>query len=141
MATSYINVYNRFLGKVTDYFVFELSDEDTCNYCHDLLLSALANVTKLEHNLNIDEEEYCFAEDLNNLEIEYLACQMACEWMDPQIQNTTLTRQYIGTKDEKFYAPANQLKELRSLREDLYARVRKIRRDYHYDNNAYLNAN
>ncbi|MEY8365741.1 hypothetical protein AALA22_08875 [Anaerovoracaceae bacterium 41-7] len=139
MPTSYMTVYNRFLDKITDYFVFELSDEDTCNYCHRLMLSALANISSFNHELEIDEEAKCFTEELDNREIEYIACRMACEWVDPQINNTTLTRQYIGTKDEKFFAPSNLLKELKNLREDWVARTRKIRRDYTYENSDYFN--
>lgn len=76
------------------------SDEDTCNYCHRLMMAALANLQDLDHDLSdFDDEARCFNEDLDNREIEYIACRMACEWVDPQINNTTLTRQYIGTQD------------------------------------------
>ena len=50
--TSYLTIYNRFLDKVTDYFIFELSDEDTCNSCHKLLMSALANFKNLDSILD-----------------------------------------------------------------------------------------
>lgn len=137
--TSYLTIYNRFLDKVTDYFIFELSDEDTCNYCHKLLMSALANLKNLDNNLDdIDDDNGVFNSDLTNKEIEYVACQMACEWLTPQINNTTLTTFYIGTKDEKFYSSSNQLKELVSLRDDMIARIKKIRRDYTYENSEYL---
>lgn len=140
MATSYMSIYNRFLDKVTDYFIFDLSDEDTCNYCHRLMMSALANLQDIYHDLSdIDDDAHCFIDDLDNREIEYIACRMACEWVDPQINNTTLTRQYIGTSDEKFFAPSNLLKELIELREDWVARTKKIRRDYSYMNSDYFN--
>ena len=137
--TSYLTIYNRFLDKVTDYFIFELSDEDTCNYCHKLLMSALTNLKNLDNDLgDIDDDKGVFNSDLTNKEIEYVACQMACEWLTPQINNTTLTTFYIGTKDEKFCAPSNQLKELMALRDDMIARIKKIRRDYTYENSEYF---
>ena len=137
--TSYLTIYNRFLDKVTDYFIFELSDEDTCNYCHKLLMSALANLKNLDNDLgDIDDDKGVFNSDLTNKEIEYVACQMACEWLTPQINNTTLTTFYIGTKDEKCFAPSNQLKELMALRDDMIARIKKIRRDYTYENSEYF---
>ena len=102
--TSYLTIYNRFLDKVTDYFIFELSDEDTCNYCHKLLMSALANLKNLDNNLDdIDDDNNVFNSDLTNKEIEYVACQMVCEWLTPQINNTTLTTFYIGTKDDYLF--------------------------------------
>lgn len=140
MATSYLEVYNRFLENVTDYFVFSLSDEDTCNYCHGLLLNALANTKSMDHDLsNIDEENFQFSETLTNNEIAYLAYAMVAEWISPQLNNTTLTRQYIGTKDEKFYAQPNQIKQLRELRDDSIARVQKMRRNWGYEHDEYLN--
>lgn len=103
MATSYMTVFNRFLDKVTDFHIFELSDEDTWDYCHRLMLTALSNISNFNHDLSkIDEELCCFEDDLDNNEIEYIACSMACAWVDPQLNNTTLTRQYIGTKDNLF---------------------------------------
>lgn len=137
--TSYLTIYNRFLEKITDYFILELSDEDTCNYCHKLLMSALANLKNLENDLSdIDDERCVFNSELTNKEVEYIACQMACEWLTPQINNTTLTTHYIGTKDEKFFSASNQLKELMALRDDMIARVKKIRRDYSYEQSEYL---
>ena len=140
MATPYMAVYNRFLQKVTDYYVFNLTDEDTCKYCHELLTSALGNLPKsMQSDLNdIDEKKMQFNDDLLNAEIEYVANRMVCEWVEPQLNNTTLTRQHVGTKDEKFFAPANQINALRSLRDDSVARTKKILRDWHYANSDYF---
>lgn len=80
MATCYNTVYNRFLEKITDYYIFDLSDEDTCRYCHGLMVSALAHLINLEHDLNdIDEEQTIFNCDLDNIEIEYIATRMVYE--------------------------------------------------------------
>lgn len=139
MATPYMEVYNRFLSKVTDYFIFDLSDEETCNYCHGLMTSALADLSNINADLtNIDEELAQFNETLNNTEIEYVAYQMVCEWCNPQIQNTTLTRQYVGVKDERFFAPSALLTQLRGLREDSLARRKKIRRDWNLQHSDYF---
>ena len=79
-----------------------------------------------------------FDEDLTNTEVEYIACSMASKWIEPQLNNTTLTAHYIGTKDEKFFSSANQISQLRGLRDDLVARVKKIRRDYNYSHSDYF---
>lgn len=139
MATSYMRVHERFLSKVTDYYIFDLSNEDVYVYCNTLLKSALADLSNIEHDLlDIDDELLQFNEDLSNTEIEYIAYQMVCEWVNPQIHNTTLTKQYIGTKDEKFYAPANLLNQLRGLRDDALARRKKIRRDWNLQHSDYF---
>lgn len=139
MATSYMEVYNRFLSKVTDYCIFDLSDEETCDYCKSLLISALADLSNIKADLtNRDDELLQFNETLNNTEIEYIAYQMVCEWTNPQIQNSTLTRQYIGASEERFFSPANLLAQLRGLRDDSLARRKKIRRDWNIQHNDYF---
>jgi len=57
MATPYITVFNRFLSKVTDYYIFDLNDEETYDYCRGLLKSALADLSNIEADLtNVDDE-------------------------------------------------------------------------------------
>lgn len=139
MATPYLDVYNRFLNKVTDYFIFDLSDEETCDYCYTLMISALADLTNIEHNLNnMDDELAQFNEDLSNTEMEYIAYQMVCEWVNPQIHNTTLTTQFVASNEAKFFAPSNLLNQLRGLREDSLARRKKIRRDWNLSHSEYF---
>ena len=139
MATPYMEVYNHFLSKVTDYVIFDLSDEEACDYCKGLLKAALADLSNIQADLNnYDDELLQFNEDLSNTEQEYIAYQMVCEWCNPQIQNSTLTRQYIGTSEERFYSPANLLAQLRGLRDDSLARRKKIRRDWNMQHSEYF---
>lgn len=142
MATPYIEVFNRFLDKVTDYFIFDLSDEETFEYCGRLMKSALAQISNMEHDLSdTDDEIEQFNETLNNTEIEYIAYQMVYEWVTPQVNNTALTRQMFGTKDDRYFAQANQISQLRQLREDSLTRRKKIKRDWNYEHSEYFNEN
>lgn len=139
MATPYSEIYNRFLSKVSDFFISELNDDEMLEYCHNLLFAALANLDDIEHDLTKRDDLVAqFSDDLTNTEIEYIACSMASKWIEPQLNNTTLTTHYIGTKDEKFFSSANQISQLRGLRDDLTARVKKIRRDYNYSHSDYF---
>ena len=139
MATPYLDVYNRFLHKVTDYFIFDLSDEETCDYCYTLMISALADLTNIEHDLNnMDDELAQFNEDLSNTEMEYIAHQMVCEWVNPQINNTTLVTFFVADNEKKFFAPSALLNQLRGLREDSLARRKKIRRDWNLSHSEYF---
>lgn len=101
MGTSYLEVYSRFTDQITDYYLFDLSDEDACEYCYRLLKSAVSTAKEFIHALTMDDANYCFVETLEDVEIEYLACGMTTQWVNPQLQNTLLTKQHLGTKDEK----------------------------------------
>lgn len=136
--TAYIKIYGRFLDKITDFCIAELTDEDFCSYCYRLMVSATSTLRPLSHEMDRDDESQCFTDDLSDMEVEYIACAMVNEWLEPQLQNTMITRQYIGTSDEKFFSQANQLEQLRTLRNENVARTKKIRRDFSYRNSDYL---
>ena len=136
--TTYMKIYGRFLDKITDYCIAELTDEDFCRYCYRLMTAAISTLRPLSHELTRDDETQCFNETLDDVEIEYIACAMVNQWLEPQVQSTMLTRQYLGTSDDKFFSQANQLEQLRELRNENIARTKKIRRDYSYRNNDYL---
>lgn len=99
MGTSYLEIYSRFTDQITDYYLFDLSDEDACEFCRKMLRSAVATSQEFIHSFDMDDENYCFVNDLDPVEMEYLACAMTAEWVKPQLHNTLLTRQYVGTKD------------------------------------------
>lgn len=138
-TTSYMKIYERFMSKITDYCLLDLDDDSVCKYCHDLMISAIAKIKTVKNDLyDYDDANSCFNSALLDIEIECIAVQMLYEWCEPQINNTTLTRQYMGTKDEKFYAPANLLDKLMILRDSELVRSQKLRRNYVYQNNDYL---
>lgn len=117
--TAYMKVYGRFLDKVTDFCIAELTDEDFCRYCHRMMIAAVSTLRPLSHELICDDESQCFTEDLTETEVEYIACGMVNQWIEPQLQNTMLTRQFIGTAEEKFFSQANQLEQLRELKRSI----------------------
>lgn len=102
MGTTYDTIYDRFLTKITDFFILELDDNDVRDWCYDLMVSVIAILPAIEHDFYnlMDDDEMCFSAELSNIEVEYLACGMVYQWVVPQLNNTTLTKQYIGTKDE-----------------------------------------
>ena len=85
-----------------------------------------------------DDEAQCFEDTLLDVEVEILALQMVCEWVEPQLNNELYTKQFIGTKEEKFFAQSNHLEKLQTLRNDAELRSKKLRRDYSYQNSDYF---
>lgn len=139
MNTSYSIIFERFLAKITDFRLMSLTDDDVYHFCYGLMLSALPKIEKFENDLSDRNEElFEFNSTLLDVEIECIATQMVSEWIEPQVNNTLLLKQFIGTKDEKFYAQSNQIDKLLSLQESARVRSRKLRRDWNYQNSDYL---
>lgn len=139
MGTPYSAIYKRFLQKITDYKLLSLLEEDVEEILYGYLTSSIVKFRTIQSDLSKrDDESQCFEDTLLDVEIEILALQMVCEWVEPQLNNELYTKQFIGTKEEKFFAQSNHLEKLQTLRNDAELRSKKLRRDYSYQNSDYF---
>jgi hypothetical protein len=139
MGTPYSAIYKRFLQKITDYKLLSLPEEDVEEILYGYLTSSIVKFRTIQSDLSKrDDEAQCFEDTLLDVEIEILALQMVCEWVEPQLNNELYTKQFIGTKEEKFFAQSNHLEKLQTLRNDAELRSKKLRRDYSYQNSDYF---
>lgn len=139
MGTPYSAIYKRFLQKITDYKLLSLPEEDVEEILYGYLTSSIVKFRTIKSDLSKrDDESQCFEDTLLDVEIEILALQMVCEWVEPQLNNELYTKRFIGTKEEKFFAQSNHLEKLQTLRNDAELRSKKLRRDYSYQNSDYF---
>ena len=139
MATPYSMIYERALAKITDYDLAIMPEENFQLMLRGWLQSAISKFRKCASDLsNRDDELVTFNIDLEDEEIEILAMLMVGEWLEPQVNSVTLTHQFFGGKEEKFFAQANQLAELKALRDETRTEARKLMRDYTYAHNSYF---
>lgn len=66
-----------------------------------------------------DEELKQFNQDLTDEEQEILAVLMCVEYLTPKLLTDNLLKQSLGAKDYNLYSQANQMKEIRTLRDTL----------------------
>lgn len=131
--TSYAQIYERFAQKISDIKLLSLSDEDITSMMYGWMVSACAKFLKSAYELSDrDNAQQQFNFDLPELEQEIIASYMIVEWIAPQLNSTLLTSQFYGSKEEKFYAQANQLDKLISLSETNRINTKKLIRDYGY---------
>ncbi len=152
MTSAYNDIYSRFLLKVRDYEFAGLPEPNATEQMLDWLRSALSQpyiyrifelktfttddeIAVIEYTLTNSVNEY---QDKNFVE-ELLAYQMVVEWVTPKVQTTTLLHQMVtNSKEQKFYAQANHLDQLRALLEHSENKVRSMLRDRGYIYNSYL---
>lgn len=136
--TSYETVYGRFLNRTTDFNLGDLDDHTLNEMLKGWLHSAIVR-TRTSSNLSArDDENEVFENDLSDLDIELLAMGMTLAWLDPILNSTELTLQFIGGKEEKYYSQANHLAELRALRDSTKIEMQKLYRDSTYISNSYF---
>ena len=124
MGTPFTQVYNRFLGKITDDMYMELTPEDTVRDLRNLLIDAIPGFEFPRKNLldytiveadNALEEESSFAADLDSEEINILAILMMISWTQRQVTSIENTRMKYSSSDFKFTSQANHLAKLLTL--------------------------
>ena len=118
--TQYSTLYERALAQITDPLLAQLPEEDLENMLHGWLMDAIIEPVVGEYNFSDRSEELKrFNFDISERDQKILSIHMVRAWLAPQIRSVTLTHQVFGGKEEKFYAQANQLAEMRNLDADL----------------------
>ena len=143
MATPFTEVYNRFLGKITDDMYMELTPQNTVRDLRNLLIDAIPgfefprkdlsdyyirtitkSATELEEadfvisedeNFNPIVEQSAFNDSLTSEEINILAILMMIGWVQRQVTSIENTRMKYSGSDFKFTSQANHLSKLLTL--------------------------
>lgn len=139
MGTPFTQVYNRFLGKITDDMYMELTPEDTVRDLRNLLIAAIPEfefprVDLFDYTIveteNALEEESSFTADLSSEEINILAILMMIGWTQRQVTSIENTRMKYSSSDFKFTSQANHLAKLMNL-------LRETQRQSHHMQRLY----
>lgn len=150
MTSTYNNIYSRFLMKIKDYDFFSQTEADANESMHGWLTASLSKpyINRIFDSISADDEiaelEYTLSDKVNdfsdkNFVEELLGYQMICEWLSPKVNTTTLLNQMItNSKEQRFFAQANQLAQMRELLADSENKVRSMLRDKGYIYNSYL---
>lgn len=121
MATSYQEIYARFLPKITDYSFVSMADGEIEDHLETFLKSSIIKFRYCDKLTERDETLKTFINDLTDEEKEILACLMSVEYLSPKLLTDDLLKQTLNTKDYYIASQANHIKEIR----DLYALFKK----------------
>lgn len=151
-SLDYEEIFSSFLGSVTDYSLASLEPTEAYEVLTELLHKSLADryVARLFKSKKLDDDVQKFSFEMKYVIDEYsdrefvinaLAKWMKYEWLQKQVNNTALTSQFFGGKEEKFYAQANHLSELQALQSSAYDEAYGFIRNRGYIDNKYLEGN
>lgn len=139
MATPYEKIYDSFSQKITDFNLAEIDDDSLEKMLLSWLHTAIVKTRKCEHDLSQrDEELQIFKEDLSDLEIELLAMGMLDAWVSQYLNSTENVLQFIGGKEEKFYAQSSHIAELRAIKDENMRQMNRLHNYYTYTNGSYF---
>ena len=146
-SIKYTDIFSLFLGEVTDYKMYGLDVSDAYALMSEYLQKAIRDpyVKNIFSLVNADNEVQTLSFELRVSSTDdedfvksVVSEAMVIHWLKPRLYSITNTEQFFGGKEQKFYAQANHISQLKSMLEDHKTHVRKIIRDRGYLLNDYL---
>jgi hypothetical protein len=129
MGTSFQEIYNRFLGKITDDMYMEWTPEDTIADLKNILMDAIPGFEFPRFTL-YDFEEDSYNVDLTSEEINILALLMYNTWLQRQVASIENTRMKYSGADFKMTSQANHLDKLIKLKQEAERQSHHMQRLY-----------
>ncbi len=133
----YNDIFESFLGEITDYDIAALAESDADQQMTEWLNKAVHNmlIYDLFSSAELDDETQTFEYEMavgwsENADAGFiknlLGKAMAYEWISPKVNNINNLYNFFGNSDQKWYSQANQLAQLRGLRDDLNTQIRDL---------------
>ena len=113
--TQFVDIYDRFLSKITNDMYMELTKEDTEKLLFELFENALHWFEFPRQDIyNYSDEEYNIT--LSREEINVIATYMVVEWLGQQLASIENIRMKYSGSDFKFTSQANHMAKLQAMR-------------------------
>ena len=148
-SISYEDIYSMFLSSVTDYHLIDMDASDIYDQFKEMVHKTAAEpyVRRLFSSISMHDEilllEYEMKRSTDDgadrdFVINLFAKGMVVEWLQPQVNKTSLTAQMFAGKEQKYYSQSQHLSEMRALLEKARIEMRRMitERDFIY--NSYL---
>lgn len=129
MGTSFQEIYDRFLGKITDDMYMEWTFEDTIADLKNILMDAIPGFEFPRFPL-YDFKEDSYNVDLTSEEINILALLMYNTWLQRQVASIENTRMKYSGADFKMTSQANHLDKLIKLKQEAERQSHHMQRLY-----------
>lgn len=148
-SISYEDIYSMFLSSVTDYHLINMDTSDIYDQFKEMIHKTAAEpyIRRLFSSISMHDEilllEYEMKRSTDDgadrdFVINLFAKGMLVEWIQPQVNKTSLTAQMFAGKEQKFYSQKEMLSEMQSLLRTARLDMRRMitERDFIY--NSYL---
>lgn len=131
-VTSFQEMYDFFLGGITDDMFMEMTKEDTEEMLEEILLAALPHFEfpKWADPFDLDLENKTFNTTLTTEEKMIIRQYMISEWIGFQLANVDLVRQKYSGSDFSFTSQASHMKQLITMKKEYETKGFHLQRLY-----------
>lgn len=135
MATPFAEIYEKAVFRFSDYDFMRIDIDARESILEKYLRSSIADFSVVckSNYLSADWNNREFLNTLTDEECEILALGVDYYWFSSKVQNSELLRNSMSTKDYTFFSPANLMRELRNLRNDIKSEFKTAVTLYSYN--------
>lgn len=134
MATPYSVVIQDFLGKVSDYKLLELVEDERTEVLVGIMKTACTQFTRCKEDLrDRDDELQAFNSDLSDRVIDIISQLMCSVWLTSSMYDSDLLESRLNTKDFTEYSPAKLIEQMRYFYEFSVRQSKQLIKDYTYE--------
>lgn len=150
MTSSYETIFNKFLGRVTDYDFLTIDEAYLWEQVSEWVENSIAtpSLRVIFSSITCDKETQTLTYTLRNsagdelsdqLYVEKLfAMSFVIQWLEPTVKNKINLNQMYGGKEEKFYSQAQMITALNEVLDTTVVRLKKEIRDHDTIYNSYI---
>ncbi len=150
MTSSYETIFNKFLGRVTDYDFLTIDEAYLWEQVSEWVENSIAtsSLRVIFSSITCDKETQTLTYTLRNsagdelsdqLYVEKLfAMSFVIQWLEPTVKNKVNLNQMFGGKEERWFSQSSHISELRGVLEDTVVRLKKEIRDHDAIYNSYI---
>ena len=150
MTSSYETIFNKFLGRVTDYDFLTIDEAYLWEQVSEWVENSIAtpSLRVIFSSITCDKETQTLTYTLRNsagdelsdqLYVEKLfAMSFVIQWLEPTVKNKINLNQMYGGKEEKFYSQAQMITALNEVLDTTVVRFKKEIRDHDAIYNSYI---
>lgn len=120
MNTTFQEIYDLFLSKITTYEFFNKDGEFDEDLMNETLINLLKNAKikcRKIKQVKLDEVLNQFDRELSEIEIDLLSTAMLYCWTLPKVNDIEKLKGHLNSKDYQQYSEANHLEKLLNLKD------------------------
>lgn len=148
-SLSYDEVFELFLGNITDPVLANMDTNTAYEYLSEYLHKAVAPsyVRRLFSSIKLDDQVQLITYEMakktdDDADKDFvktmLGKAMAVQWLSPQINSKINIAQMFTGPDRKFYSQSNHIAEIRGIKEDMEKELQYYILTRGYISNKYL---
>ena len=135
MNTTYDDVIESFLGKITEYDWYKYTDAEKDEIIEQYMISACSKWRNSGLDLkDRNNDTRTFNSQLSDEHIDIIITGMVVEWLKPKLYNSDKLKAFLNTKDFNLTSPQGILSQIREVYNGARIEFKVMKSEFSFNN-------